>query len=75
MRQPPAVKPVRVMDGDQLAAVVSSEAGQITISPEPGYRLTRATITVTLRKNRPRNPAPPTPPGSSGSSDSQEPTP
>lgn len=45
--------PVRVMDGARLAAVVTSESGQITIRPEPGYTLTEASITVVMKRDRP----------------------
>jgi hypothetical protein len=76
MKQPPAIKPVRIMDGDQLAAVVSREAAQITIRPETGYRLTRTTINVTLRKTAPRRRTPhQTTATIHASSLSQEPTP
>lgn len=44
--------PVRVMDGDELAAVVTSHHGEITIRPEPGWKLETATINVTMRKQR-----------------------
>jgi hypothetical protein len=42
------------MDGEHLAAVVTSEAGQITIRPEPGWKITTATINVTMRRTNTR---------------------
>ena len=56
-QQPPA--PVRVMDGDDLAAVVTSQAGAVTIRPEPGWHVTEATINVTMRRERKRKPKEP----------------
>jgi len=44
--------PVRIMNGEQLAAVVTSEGGQVTIRPEADWELQTATINVTMRKRR-----------------------
>ena len=44
--------PVRIMDGEELAAVVTSHHGEITIRPEPGWKVKEATINVTMRKTR-----------------------
>jgi hypothetical protein len=42
----------RIMNGRQLAAVVTSDAGEISISPEANWELETATINVTMRKPR-----------------------
>jgi hypothetical protein len=51
-KQQPRPAPVRVMVGDQLAAVITSVAGQIDIRPEPGWHVTEARITVDMRRDR-----------------------
>jgi hypothetical protein len=50
----PQPLPVRIMEGDQLAAVVTTQAGQLTITPEPGWRVDQATINVSLVRERRR---------------------
>ena len=49
-RQPQRPAPVRIMNGDQLAAVVTSHYGEINIRPEAGWKVTQTTINVTMRK-------------------------
>jgi hypothetical protein len=51
-KPPRQVAPVRIMNGQQLAAVVTSEGGQVTIRPEADWELETATINVTMRKRR-----------------------
>jgi hypothetical protein len=53
MKQQPRPAPVRIMDGNELAGVVTSDHGQITIRPENGWKVTQCTINATLRKIRP----------------------
>ena len=49
--KPPAPpKPVRVMNGDELAAVVTSDYCQITIRPESGWKVEQCTINVAMRR-------------------------
>lgn len=57
MKQPPLPtrpRPVRIMDGDQLAAIVTCEAALVTIRPEPSYKVETVTLNVTLAKERRR---------------------
>jgi hypothetical protein len=48
----PQPAPIRIMDGDRLAATVTTKDGRTTVQPEPGYTITGATINVTVRKPR-----------------------
>jgi hypothetical protein len=40
------------MVAEELAAVVTNHHGEINIRPEPGWRLTKATISVTMTRTR-----------------------
>ena len=43
-----AAAPFRLMNGRKLAGVVHADHHEVHIRPEPGYRITALTLTVTL---------------------------
>jgi len=47
---PAPLKPIRILDGDQLAAVVTPQGDTLTIRVETGYRLASLELKATMEK-------------------------